>query len=337
MITLSAADAEALVMRALEKCGASHVSAKSTAAALIAAELDGQTGHGLSRVPSYAAQLAAGKIVGAAQPEALRTRPGVYRIDAKLGFAYPALDLAIACLLQAAPECGIASAAIFRSHHMGQAGRAVERLADHGFLALVTSNTPQAMAFHGGKRAMLGTNPLAFAAPMRGRPPLVIDLSLSLVARAKIVAAQKAGKTIPAEWATADDGTPTTDPSSALAGALQPAGGAKGAALALMVEVLCGALAGGQFGWEASSFLDNRGEAPSVGQLLIAFDPSAFSGPDFLNRMATVLAAAAGEPGVRLPGDRRLAGRDKMRAEGINIAPELHAQITQIAESGASR
>lgn len=335
MITLLPADAEGLAVRALEKCGASHVSAKSTAAALVAADMDGQAGHGLSRVPSYAAQLATGKIAGAAQPEALRTRPGVYRIDAKRGLAYPALDLSIACLQNAAPECGIASAAIFHSHHIGQAGRTVERLADRGLIALVASNTPQAMAFHGGTRAMLGTNPLAFAAPLPGRPPLVIDLSLSLVARAKIVAAQKAGKSIPSDWATAADGTPTSDPSAALAGAMQPAGGAKGAALALMVEILCGALAGGQFGWEASSFLDDRGPAPSVGQMLIAFDPAAFSGPEFMNRMAAVLSAAAGEAGVRLPGDRRLASRDKSRTEGLKVTSELHAQLVKLAESGA--
>src|ERR1700744_6091488 len=99
MITLPPADAEALGVRVLERCGASQVSARSTAAALVAADVDGQSGHGLSRLPGYAAQLAAGKIAGAAQPEALRTRSGVFRIDAKLGLAYPALDLAIACLL----------------------------------------------------------------------------------------------------------------------------------------------------------------------------------------------------------------------------------------------
>src|SRR6202000_991279 len=186
----------------------------------------------------------------------------------------------------------------------------------------------RAMAFHGGKRAMLGTNPLAFATPVPGRPPLVIDLSLSMVARAKIVAAQKAGKSNPAGWASGEEGAPTTDPNAALAGALLPAGGAKGAALAVMVEILCGALAGAQFGWEASSFLDDRGAAPSVGQILIAFDPAAFSGAEFPDRMAAVLSAAAGEPGVRLPGDRRLSVREKTRLEGIKIAPELHAQIT---------
>jgi (2R)-3-sulfolactate dehydrogenase (NADP+) len=220
---------------------------------------------------------------------------------------------------------------------MGQAGRTVERLADHGLIALVVSNTPQAMAFHGGKRAMLGTNPLAFAAPLPGRAPLVIDLSLSLVARAKIVAAQKAGHEIPSGWATAADGTPTSDPDAALAGALLPAGGAKGAALALMVEILCAALAGGQFGWEASSFLDTSGAAPSIGQVLIAFDPAAFSGAEFPDRMTTVLTTVAGEPGVRLPGDRRLASRETALRQGIKVAPELHAHLVKIAQSGVIR
>jgi (2R)-3-sulfolactate dehydrogenase (NADP+) len=166
---------------------------------------------------------------------------------------------------------------------------------------------------------------------------LVIDLSLSLVARAKIVAAQKAGRDIPVGWATAADGTPTSDPNAALAGALLPAGGAKGAALALMVEILCGALAGGQFGWEASSFLDASGAAPSVGQVLIAFDPAAFSGAEFPNRMATVLTAVASEPGVRLPGDQRLASRQIALTQGLKVAPELHAQLVKLAQSGVSR
>ena len=102
-----------------------------------------------------------------------------------------------------------------------------------------------------------------------------------------------------------------------------------------MVEILCGALAGGQFGWEASSFLDDRGPPPGVGQVLIAFDPAAFSGPEFLDRMADVLAAVAGEPGVRLPGDRRLASREQRAARRVSTSrPSLHAQLSQI---GAER
>jgi len=329
--TLSLAQAEALAIRALSACGASADNAASTARALVAAEADGQAGHGLSRVPSYGAQLKTGKIDGRAIPALNRTRAAAVRIDAKGGLAYPALDMAIAALTPLAREAGVAAAGVFASHHIGQAGRSVERLADEGLVALVVSNTPQAMAFQGGAKPMMGTNPLAFAAPLPGRAPLVIDMALSLVARSKIVAAQKAGQPIPEGWANDAQGHPTTDANAALSGALAPAGGAKGAALALMVEILCGALAGGQYGWEASSFLDDKGPSPSVGQVILALDPMAFAGPDFLPRMGVLAAAMEAEEGVRLPGDRRLANRARAAKEGLTIAPALLSEITALA------
>jgi (2R)-3-sulfolactate dehydrogenase (NADP+) len=339
MVTLSPADAEALAIGALVACGASQDNAESTARALVAADVDGQSGHGLSRLPGYAAQVKSGKIDGKAVPALSRTRVGTLQIDAKGGFAYPALDLAIDALPGLALEAGIAAAGICSSHHIGQAGRTVERLASSGLVALVVSNTPAAMALPGGTQPMMGTNPLAFAAPLSGRPPLVIDLALSLVARAKIVAAQKAVKSIPADWATDAAGKPTTDPTAALAGALSPIGGAKGAALALMVEILCGALAGGQYGWQASSFLDDRGASPAVGQLIVVFDPNAFgTNPGgFPARMDALLAAFASDPSVRIPGDRRLASRERARLNGISIPPELHAQINKLIEGGAAK
>jgi (2R)-3-sulfolactate dehydrogenase (NADP+) len=331
MATLSLADARALASRALQANGASLANAASTAAALVAAEADGQFGHGLTRVASYSAQLRVGKVDGQATPALTQTRAAAVRINASGGFAYPALDLAIATLAGLARETGVAAAGIYASHHIGQAGRSVERLADQGLVALVVSNTPKAMAFHGGAMPMMGTNPLAFAAPLTGRPPLVIDLALTQVARSKIVAAQVAGATIPAEWATDAEGRPTTDPATALAGALAPAGGAKGAALALMVEVLCGALAGGAYGWDASSFLDDQGPSPSVGQILIALDPMAFAGPGFLDRMDALVATMTAEDGVRLPGDRRLASRAKAAADGLALSPALHSELLTLA------
>jgi (2R)-3-sulfolactate dehydrogenase (NADP+) len=207
----------------------------------------------------------------------------------------------------------------------------VERLADAGLVGLIVSNTPKAMAFYGGARPTMGTNPLAFAAPAPGRPPIVIDLALSLVARSKIVAAKETGQPIPPDWANDPAGRPTTDPAAAMAGALAPAGGAKGAALALMVEILCGALAGGHYGWEASSFLNAEGPSPSVGQVLIALDPAAFAGAGFAARMGDLVGAMQAEPGVRIPGDRRLAGRRRAAAEGLEITQALHAAITAMA------
>ena len=328
---LTLADATALAAAALAASGASRASAEATARALVAAEADGQAAHGLARVPAYAAQVRSGKVKGDAVPVATRATPGVLRVDAGLGLAYPAIDLALGELVPLARAQGIAAAALHHSHHFGQVGAHAERLADAGLVALVFGNTPKAMAFYGGKRAMLGTNPLAFAAPVAGGAPLVVDLALSVAARGKIVAAQKAGKPIPEGWAVDRDGQPTTDPTAALGGTLSPIGGAKGGALALMVEILGAALTAGAFGWEASSFFDAEGAPPDMGHLFIAIDPGPTSGGAFASRMATLAAAMAEEPEVRLPGSRRLAARERARTEGLAVPPALLAEIRALA------
>lgn len=326
-ITLTLEQAERLAGEVLQANGTSHAAAASTARALVRAEADGQAAHGLSRIPSYALQARSGKVCGAAVPKAERVAPGVLRIDAGLGFAYPAIDLAIESLQTLAREQGIAMAAIHHSHHFGQVGAHAERLAEAGLVALLFGNTPKAMAFWGGRKAMLGTNPLAFAAPMPGQAPLVIDLALSVAARGKIVAAQKAGKEIPADWAVDADGHPTTDPNAALKGTLSPIGGAKGGALALMVEILGAALTAGAFGWEASSFFDAEGKAPDMGHLFIVIDPARSSGGHFAARMNTLAAALAEESQVRLPGSRRLQARAKARSEGVTLPAALYREI----------
>jgi (2R)-3-sulfolactate dehydrogenase (NADP+) len=331
MPILSITECEQLAARALERSGAAAGQSRSTARALAAAEADGQSGHGLGRVPSYAAQVAAGKVDGRALPSFRRLGPAAVRIDAACGFAYPALDLAVETLPGLAREHGVAIATIHRSHHIGAAGHTAERLAEQGCVGFICSNTPPAMAFAGGVRPMMGTNPIAFAAPLPGRAPLVIDMALSQVARSRIVAAQSAGETIPAAWATDSGGRPTTDPAAALAGALAPIGGAKGAALALMVEILCGALAGGHFGWEASSFLDDRGAPPAVGQVLLACDTPSLSAGGFASRMSALLAALGAEDGVRIPGDRRLTRRAHAVSHGLDIAAALHERLTRLA------
>jgi (2R)-3-sulfolactate dehydrogenase (NADP+) len=321
--------AEQMARRALLSSGASDAAAASTARALVWAEADGQAGHGLSRVPAYCAQVRSGKVKGGAKPQLTRIGHGAARIDAGLGFAYPAIDLAIETLTTMAREQAVAAVTIQHSHHFGQAGAHVERLASAGLLALMFGNTPKAMAFWGGNSPMLGTNPLAFAAPLPAphTAPLVIDLALSVVARGKIVAAQKAGQSIPADWARGPDGLPTTDPTTALAGTLAPLGGAKGGALALMVEILGAALTASSFGWEASSFFDAAGSPPDMGHLLIALDPGKFSGGAFPARMQTLCAAMAADPGVRLPGSRRLKSREQAQREGLPVDESLLAEI----------
>lgn len=330
---LSLDDALRLAEAALVAAGATPENAKPTAAALVAAEVDGQPGHGLSRVASYALQLRAGKVDGAARPVLAQSALATASVDAGTGFAYPAIECAIRFLIAAAPGSGIAAVAIQNSHHFGQAGRHVEQLANAGLVALAFANSPRAMAFHGGRQAMMGTNPIAFAAPLAGRAPLVVDMSLSVAARGKIMAAKKAGATIPEGWAVDSAGQPTTDPAAALDGSLLPIGGAKGGALALMVEILAAALCGGAFGWEASSLFDAEGGPPRLGQLLIAISPEAFGGTDFAARMEVLAGAVAAQAPARLPGDRRLLARAKAQREGLLLPSALHAELMELASA----
>ena len=209
-------------------------------------------------------------------------------IDGGLGFAYPAIDLALQTLEPLAKKTGIAIAAIRRSHHFGQAGAHAEKLARGGLIVLVFGNAPKAMPFWGGKAPAIGTNPIAFACPTPGVDPLVIDLAMSVVARGKIMAAEQKGEAIPEGWAVDADGRPTTDASAAMKGAMLPIGGAKGSALALMVEILAAALTGSAFGWEASSLFDDKGAAPNLGHTLIAIDPERLSGGSFMARMGVL-------------------------------------------------
>jgi len=330
--TIGTGELEALIRAALVASRTSEPNARSVAQALMRAEIDGQTGHGLSRVASYAAQARAGKVDGHAVPSLRQARPGTLMIDAAHGFAFPAVELAIARLPTLAAQTGIAAAGFVRSHHFGVVGHHVERLAQAGLIALAFANTPKAIAPWGGRRALIGTSPLAFAAPQRNGPPLVVDMALSQVARGKILTAAQRGEPVPADWAVDEEGRPTTDAKAALKGALQPIGGAKGAALAIVVELLAAALTGANFGFEASSFFDAEGPPPGVGQLLLAVDPGAFAGREiFLDRIAGLTRMIEADIGARLPGSRRLALRAKAQREGVTVDAKLVAEVRALA------
>jgi (2R)-3-sulfolactate dehydrogenase (NADP+) len=328
MPTLTLDQADALVTATLLRCRTDEANARSVARALVGAEAEGQKGHGLSRVPTYAAQAKAGKVDGSAKPSLAWRRPAAAVVDAKHGFAYPAIDLALDALPDAARQNGMAAAAITRSHHCGVVGHPVERLAGEGLLALMFANTPAAIAPWGGAKAVFGTNPIAFACPLPGKPPSVVDLSLSKVARGNILAAKQKGEAIPPGWALDAAGKPTTDATAALAGTMLPLGDAKGTALALMVELLAAGLTGANFAADASSFLDAKGPPPGTGQLLIAFDPAAFGGS--LDHFAALAASIEVQPGARLPGVRRLAAREKAKREGVTVSDALLAEIEAV-------
>ena len=301
---VSIAEAEQLVKEAFLRNGVKEAVAVSVSTALVAAEAEGQVGHGFSRVKDYVAQVKSKKINVDAKIKIEHLKPTSISIDADYGFAYPALDQAISEGALTAKEYGSAIVSIFNSHHCGALSVQVEKIANQGLIGVMMANTPKAIAPWGGKDPFFGTNPIAFAVPRITIDPLVIDLSLSKVARGKIMHAKKINTKIPEGWALDSSGKPTTDPDQALKGSMLPIGEAKGSALALMVEILAATLSGGRPSNEASSFLDTDGDPPGVGQFLMFIDPGKDNG-SFYNRLEKLLINIEEIDGVRLPGNRR--------------------------------
>jgi (2R)-3-sulfolactate dehydrogenase (NADP+) len=316
---------KAIVLTAayFERYGCNPQNAASVAQALVDAEMDGLNGHGLSRLSSYRGMLESGKVDGKANCIGERTAPGVLSVDASRGFAYPAIDLAVDLLPDIANGQGIAAAAIRRSNHAGAIGHPVERLARKGLVALMFANSPGAMAPWGGRTPVFGTNPIAFSAPLTGSDPIVIDLSLSRVARGTLLTAKQKRQRIPEGWALDPDGNPTNDPDAGLAGTMLPMGDAKGAALALMVEVLSACIPGARLAFEASSFLDKKGPPPETGQFIIAISSNVFGENHFSARIIALAAAINEQAGARLPGSRRFKLRAENRARGIQLPEEI--------------
>jgi (2R)-3-sulfolactate dehydrogenase (NADP+) len=322
-----------LVQQALERAGANASMAEATARALVLAEAQGIGSHGLSRVPQYATHLKNGRVNGAALPKVARERGGAVQIDAGEGLAFPACELAVREAIARAKLHGVAFAGVMNSHHAGVIVDHLRAVADAGLVGIALANSPAAMPAAGGKHPIFGTNPVAAVFPRRAGDALMIDLSLSEVARGKVMVAAKKGEPIPLGWALDARGQPTMDAKAALEGSMLPIGAVtstKGAMLALIVELLVTAVIGAQFGFEASSFFVDEGNRPRIGQAFIVIDPGALAGSaQYLDRIEVLVAEMLKDEGVRLPGARREALRRKAEAEGIEVAEAVLASLRE--------
>jgi len=324
---------------ALQRAGASAAMARSTARALVLAEAQGLASHGLGRIAQYATHLRNGRVDGSAVAAVVRSKGAAAVVDAGDGLAFPACDLAVSEAVRRAGEFGIAIVGVVNSHHAGVIVDHLRAVAEAGMVGLGFANSPAAMPAAGGRHPVFGTNPVAAIFPRRSDPavagssavPLMIDLSLSEVARGKLMVAAKAGKPIPPGWALDANGEPTTDPKAGMAGSMLPIGAVsspKGAMLALVVELLVTALIGAHFGFEASSFFVDEGNRPKIGQTFIVIDPDALAGrAAFLERLEVLVAEMLGDPGVRLPGARREALLRDAERGGLEVADALLATL----------
>ncbi|WP_341913033.1 Ldh family oxidoreductase [Polaromonas sp. YR568] len=336
MAQLSLEEATRLALEALRHAGAGSAMAASTAKALVRAEAQGLASHGLIRVAQYATHLRNGRANGSAVARVARHQGAAVLVDAGQGLAFPACDLAVSTAIATARSLGVSFAGVTNSHHCGVLVDHLRAVADAGLVGLAFANSPAAMPAAGGKHAIFGTNPVAAVFPRRSADPLMIDLSLSEVARGKLMVAAREGQAIPPGWALDSQGQPTTDPTAGLAGSMLPLGAAsspKGAMLALIVELLVTALLGAQFGFEASSFFVDEGNAPRLGQAFVVINPGALAGQDvYYERMETLITEMLVDDGVRLAGARRIALERQAGQSGLTIPDTLHEQLHRLTK-----
>ncbi len=326
----------AITTQILLQHGMSQAQAAAIATTVTGAERDGCTSHGLYQVPNYVASVKRGRVNCSAEPTLGDLAPGVIQVDGQGGFSPLAVETGRAPLAELARRQGIAALSIINAHHFAGLWPEVELLAEQGLVAFAYLNSSSYVAPAGGTKPLYGTNPIAFAWPRDGRPPLVFDQATSASSRGEIMHHQREGKPIPEGWAIGPNGRSTTDPETALAGAQLPFGGYKGAALSLMVELIAGALVGGAFGFEASS-LDAHGRPRAGGELIVAIEPGCCVANDLragqLARAEELFAQVLAQEGTRLPSDRRYAARAHSIVEGVRIPALLYETLQKLQKS----
>ena len=276
MPTIPISEIEATTRGALERHGAAPAVAATMADAVAWAEARGNRVCGLYYLESYCLQLRSGRVRGDARPVVRRPRPGLVRADAADGFAQPAFRAALPDALAAAREAGLASLAIHRAHTCTALGWFTEAIACEGLIALGMTNASPIVAPPGGRRRVIGTNPLAFAAPDgAGGVAVAFDQSTTQVALGRITMAKAAGEPIPEGWALDREGRPTTDPAAALDGSLASAGRHKGWGLGVMVELLAAGMTGGRASRDVAPLKAPEGEPHGLGQYFLLLDPAA--------------------------------------------------------------
>ncbi len=330
MVKLTLEEVHQIATANLLASGASADQARAVADIVTAAERDECKSHGLFRIPGFCASLKSGKVTGSAEPVINDLAPAVVHVDAANGFAPLALEAGAVPLIEKARSQGIAALAVTNSYHFSALWPEVERLTNEGLVAFAFVSAKSFVAPAGGTKPLFGTNPMAFGWPRSILPAVIFDQASSASARGEIQIHERDGLSIPDGWAIDDQGQPTNDPSRALTGAQLPFGGYKGSAIAMMVELLAGALIGDVFSFEASEKDQPDGGPSSGGEFMIAIDPERCGNGNALAHAESLFEQILIQEGTRLPSERRYRARQHTAEAGIEIVPSLYAEL-QIA------
>ena len=328
----------AFTCRVLERLNVPPEGAQDVAGCLVKADLRGIDSHGLVRLPVYARRLAAGVVNARPAIRLQRAASAAALIDGDNGLGPVVGSSAMDAAVELAREHGAGFVGVRASNHFGAAAYYVERAVAQGFIAMAISNAPPNMAPYGGRARFLGTNPLAVGVPAGAEDPLIFDASTSVVARGKIIVAAQEGEAIRDGWALDPDGYPTTDATQALAGAMLPFGGAKGSAIAFLIDVFCGVMTGAAFA-EHLNTLEDLTSVQNVGHVFAAIRPDLFmAGNAFRERMDEILrmlkrsAPAPGNERVLVPGEIEMANERRHRRTGVPLRASVIAQLDALGQ-----
>ena len=294
------------------------------------AERDGSLSHGLFRLPAYVSGLKSGKINGKQKPDIKKLTPSVIKADGKNCLAPVVLNKSIPELVKAAKENGVAVLAIINSHHMAAMWPETEKIAEEGLVAFACTSYKPAVAPAGAIKPLFGTNPISFAWPRKNNTPVVYDMATASMAMGEVQVAKREGHKVPLGTGLTKDGKDTTDPAEiADGGVLLPFGGYKGSGIAMMVELLAGALVGDNFSYETAAKDNNDGGPPSGGEFILAISPDKLSDKDWDKHANEFFEKMKSMGEVRLPGERR--HKNRLDKGPRNINEELVNKIRSLS------
>lgn len=324
----------ALLAAAFRRHGCSDHVAALLAENMAGAERDGAHSHGVFRIKGNLGSLDSGWVDGKAVPVLEDVAPGMLRADGHNGFSLPVLELARQPLMAKARANGIALLTVRKAHHFSAVWPDIEPFAREGLIAMAMVNSMASVVPHGGHRKVYGTNPMGFAVPRAGTDPLVFDQASSAMANGDVQIAAREGRPLPPGTGVDRDGRPTTDAKAVLdGGSLLPFGGHKGSSIAMMMEIMGAALAGGDYSFEIDWSGYPGAATPHGGQTYILIDPKRGAVNSFADRLEVLIdeIGDAGQP--RLPADRRYANRRDAVAHGIPISDDVLAEIRNLAQA----
>ncbi len=297
---------------------------------IVNAEKDGSLSHGLFRVPAYIAGLKSGKINGKGIPEIKQISKSVIKVNGNNCLAPVVIKKSIPSIITAAKENGVAVLAISNSHHMAAMWPETEKIAEQGLVAFACTSYKPAVAPAGAVKPLFGTNPISFAWPRPGKSPVVYDMATASMAMGEVQVAKREGHKVPLGTGLTKDGKETTDPGEiADGGVLLPFGGYKGSAIAMMVELMAGAMVGDNFSFETAIKDNNDGGPPSGGEFILAISPEKTAGTDWAKHSEEFFNKMKSMDGVRLPGERR--HKNRLNKGPRNINEELVNKIKSLS------